>query len=669
MSLHHKYNCKCVDCEHKQHKSSCQCLDCCPKTHEHNCVCNECKPKHKHNCACNSCHPSNCLCKECKPKHSHNCQCSNCKKHSHHCKCSDCIPSHDHHCQCSECKPPHHHHCNNCEPQKNDCTHRNFINHNDELRHILGDLQYKKAPCLPTFNSEELKYQCHHYNGEFHKGLTHGHTTGSLTNTHDYKKMVKALVNNDQQLLSTVPLNPGAQMLLANPLASLSSPLIGAPQQSLYLTIPPSLSSVSGASDMVENYSMMFVRDVSFTNYNTDPNIALLLDSSHMNNPDILTNLLYKPTGTFGPKTLFRGISNEELVGPYVSQMLLLNVPVGGGIIMPQKYLSLAKRNVAVGRIEWGTTNTETITMQNTLINLLPPLNQLDTTHTYIYNGRALGEAVHNDVAYQFYYQSAQILTKLGAHQNPGFPTYPNQSSFITGSSSPCILTAIGEVTELSLKHAWYWKWQVYRKLRPEVFGLWIDNVKSGLVTNIPNYDISNVVLNNNILNVIHPIYNSYTLAQCYREGSPTHPSYPAGHAVCAGANCTLLKIFYDGNQSWSSLTGVIAGSLAPIAGPVQADITGINLISYIDGDAGNMTVGGEINKLASNVSLGRDWAGVHYRSDSIGGMLLGEEIAIKYMEDMLSAGVENYLDGSAPAITFKKFDGSLYTVRPTLCK
>lgn len=32
-----------------------------------------------------------------------------------------------------------------------------------------------------------------------------------------------------------------------------------------------------------------------------------------------------------------------------------------------------------------------------------------------------------------------------------------------------------------------------------------------------------------------------------------------------------------------------------------------------------------EINKLALNIVKGREWAGIHYPSDSIAGLLLGE--------------------------------------------
>jgi hypothetical protein len=46
------------------------------------------------------------------------------------------------------------------------------------------------------------------------------------------------------------------------------------------------------------------------------------------------------------------------------------------------------------------------------------------------------------------------------------------------------------------------------------------------------------------------------------------------------------------------------------------------------------LTLGNEINTLASNIVLGRDAAGVHYRSDSSQGLLVGEEQAIGLLCD-----------------------------------
>jgi membrane-associated phospholipid phosphatase len=122
-------------------------------------------------------------------------------------------------------------------------------------------------------------------------------------------------------------------------------------------------------------------------------------------------------------------------------------------------------------------------------------------------------------------------------------------------------------------------------------------------------------------------------------EGSPTHPSYPAGHAAIAGACVTVLKAFFDENALFPE--------------PVEPNSTGLALHAY----KGSLTIGAELNKLASNITLGRDWAGVHYRSDGTEGMLLGEEVAISLLKDWRDA------HPSSPKLTVKKFSGDIITI------
>ncbi len=42
----------------------------------------------------------------------------------------------------------------------------------------------------------------------------------------------------------------------------------------------------------------------------------------------------------------------------------------------------------------------------------------------------------------------------------------------------------------------------------------------------------------------------------------------------------------------------------------------------------------GELNKLASNIAMGRNFAGIHYRADADLGISLGESIAISCLQD-----------------------------------
>lgn len=67
------------------------------------------------------------------------------------------------------------------------------------------------------------------------------------------------------------------------------------------------------------------------------------------------------------------------------------------------------------------------------------------------------------------------------------------------------------------------------------------------------------------------------------------------------------------------------------IPAPVESSSDGLSLLPY---DGSPLTIGGELNKLASNISIGRDTAGVHWRSDGFEGLKLGEAAAIGILQD-----------------------------------
>jgi hypothetical protein len=70
------------------------------------------------------------------------------------------------------------------------------------------------------------------------------------------------------------------------------------------------------------------------------------------------------------------------------------------------------------------------------------------------------------------------------------------------------------------------------------------------------------------------------------------------------------------------------------------------------------LTVGGELNKLVSNVSLaGRGGAGVHSRSDYVASLGLGEAVAIGILEEQQRTYAEEY------SFPLTKFDGETITI------
>jgi hypothetical protein len=188
------------------------------------------------------------------------------------------------------------------------------------------------------------------------------------------------------------------------------------------------------------------------------------------------------------------------------------------------------------------------------------------------------------------------------------------------------------------------------RRLRPEEFGALVHKQLGGVPGHTFDYPINQEILRINgtpptVLDQIRAKFSSYLLPQAFPEGSPIHPAYPSGHATIAGACVTILKAFFKEDF--------------PIPKPVQANSTGTNLIDATNFDGSPLTeelkVGNELNKLASNIAIGRDIAGVHWRSDYTQGLLLGEQVAISILKDQEETYLEKY------CISFHKFDGTTY--------
>ena len=91
---------------------------------------------------------------------------------------------------------------------------------------------------------------------------------------------------------------------------------------------------------------------------------------------------------------------------------------------------------------------------------------------------------------------------------------------------------------------------------------------------------------------------------------------------------------------------------------PVVPSDDGLALLDYTGSDANQLTVGGEMNKLAANIAIGRNHAAVHWRSDYQQSLGLGEAVAISVLRDQRRTCNENFL-----GFTFTRFDGTKITV------
>ena len=480
----------------------------------------------------------------------------------------------------------------------------------------------RRIPTPPQIsNGDETRYP--NFIGNFSQGLPHD-SIGEVDPA-AYKALLRAVDTGRPSDFAKIPL--GGTVKLSGPQGGLAYDLEGT--DCGQLTIPPSpkLASAERAGEMVEDYWMALARDIPFSLYGEEPITAAAL---------VELNKLFdfkgpKIKGQTTAATLFRGITPGDLIGPYLSQFFLLPMSFGTLSIV-QKF------NTYAANTDYMTDFASWLAVQNGKGPF--PANIISGT-SYIKNGRDLGAWVHADISFQAYLFAAQWLLTHGATLNPGNPYLASKNQVgVQTFGSQYILDLLGEVTNRALKAMWYQKWFVHRTLRPAKFGGLVHNT----ITGVAKYPINHEVLNSQAVAQTFAKYGTYLLPAAYPEGGPQHPAYGEGHGVIAGACVTALKAFFDDTFVLPS--------------PIVASDDGQTLVPYTGADAGQITVGGELNKLASNVALGRDMAGVHWRSDAKEALLLGEAVTISILRDQRSTYNEPF-DG----FTFTKFDGRTITV------
>ncbi len=272
------------------------------------------------------------------------------------------------------------------------------------------------------------------------------------------------------------------------------------------------------------------------------------------------------------------------------------------------------------------------------------PADLFDGTKRYIRNMRDIGQYVHVDALYEAYLNACLILLGMNAPLDAGNPYNPPKPASTTQIGfrtfgGPHILSLVCEAATRALKVVWHQKWFVHRRLRPEAYGGLIHQTNSGTKV----YPVDAQALNSQAVANAFTKNGTYLLPLAFSEGSPTHPAYGAGHATVAGACVTLLKAFFDENTI--------------ITNPVVATADGTDLVPYTGADAGNLTVGGELNKVAANVAIARNMAGVHWRSDYFDSIRLGERVAICILSNQRKDYNEDY------SFSFTNFDGKPITI------
>lgn len=468
-----------------------------------------------------------------------------------------------------------------------------------------------------------------------------------------YQSFINALNSGDPNEYEKIVL--GGKRKLVQPLTPLAVSLNGLNTTQLAIPVPPTLDSAEQAAEFIEIAWQQLLQDIPFSEFRSDTTNPLILaavkDLNRLSafkgpkqNGKVTPELLFRGTAIYADasgRTIYYTLPGVD-VGPYVSQFLLRPVPAG-----THSYPQLNRVPLAIPENSFQTNYEEWLLVQNggdpgrTI--------KFDSTRRYFINGRDQSEIAHTPPP--VYGNAALILLAkpvsndplgggVGSPYNVGNP-YNKSKTQVGGSGTfgpGYSQSLIGWVSPHAIRAAYWQKWYVHRRLRAEAYGGLVHNNK----VNKTNYPLNSEVFKSEALDRIFSKNKSYLLPQAFPEGAPFHSSYPGGASVSAGASVTILKALFD--ESYVIPNPVIPDPKDPS-----------KLIPY---QGPPLTVGGELNKLAANIGLGRDSAGIHWRTDAAASLALGEAIAIGILKDEKLTFRETF-----EGFTFTKFDGKKVTI------
>jgi len=506
-------------------------------------------------------------------------------------------------------------------------------------------------------NGDAARFTDH--SGSWSKCLPHPYL--GIVNNQAWQSLTYALgtgrFQDFQNIIVGNPHGPGFTGTLNGPDSALAFNLEGLDSHAFGIPPAPSITSAQTADEMVEHFWAAFMRDVNFTDYATSPLAAQACAE--------LNGLSYvRSQGSIfpypvTPQNLFRGqfyAGDGNVQGPYISQLMLQPTMMGVQPIsqMLQRFLSVSE-----GGADYCTQPAEYLQIESGF----PPNASLryDSTYRFLRMGRDTSAYTHVDALHQAYFVAVLVLATINTPLNPGNPYIdsPSQHGFATLgslSSQAGPVDALGTIPEMAtraLAAVWFHKWIVNLRQRPEEMGALVQ----ALMTNQRPMPQSAPYLHRDLLNSAalarsFSQYGTYLLPLVFPEGAPTHPCYPTGHGTVGGAAIAAIKFFFDCNQP-----------IRPLLQAIGRDVyvpseDGLSLEVYTGADRDELTINGELSKLASNVTIGHGiHAGIHFRSSSYWSNLLGEAVGISILQDRAGAYAEPF------TINITKLDGTTATI------
>ncbi|MBR0736138.1 vanadium-dependent haloperoxidase [Bradyrhizobium liaoningense] len=522
-----------------------------------------------------------------------------------------------------------------------------------EVRGICAS-NNEKIPVAPhPANGDEARYT--NKIGSDSRGLPHD-KRGEVA-PEAWQALYTACQSGDPADFEKIPL--GGTRKLINPLGTLAVSLCGINPTQIGIPPAPALASAERAGEAVEVYWQSLLRDVPLTELRDDTsNRDVLAATEEINKLADFRGP--KSGGRVTPGTLFRANAlyfdagdpkgrsvtpPGVLDGPLISQFLLRDAPYATQWISAQIRTASPASEFLTDYDEW-------LAIQNGAA----PKRQLqfDATPRYITTARDLAEYIHAGPALGW--AAALLLATPGGGADKrysgiyppaepvSYPSNPYRKSKTQGPGGgsfglPYVQALLATGISNSVRASYWQKYFVHRAVRPEAYGALAHH---RLANGVSDYPLHDDFLESEALARSKAKYGTYLLSQTYPEGAPFHSTYPGGATGVGAVTATILKAFFDESRV--------------IANPVQPDPADPTRLVPYDGPP--LTVGGELNKLAVNFGFGRNWAGIHWRSDASASMAIGEEVAICMLRDE-RATLREPFDG----FSFTRFDGSRVTI------
>ncbi|CAN0377619.1 unnamed protein product, partial [Ascophyllum nodosum] len=503
------------------------------------------------------------------------------------------------------------------------------------------------------------------FDGQFHKSLPHDEV--GRVDPEAYQLLLDCIESNDINVCDQVPsgVESGGRKLV-DPLGGGGHQVDGADSDNIFIRQPDNLLSERLAAQQAEVYWMALLRDIPFSQFGTNNTVQMA--AANLQGFDAFNGLSISrdADGNIDPmQDLFRtdwpGVSS----GPVVSQFMLANFDIDGIVVEPKAKTLVPEMEYMTGVDTW-------LNVQN---GGVPEDTLFVDEPLFIRNGRDLAALAVNDVLYTEALRTILIMFDEGILAEAGpYGSSTRQEGFTTlGTSHYIHGMAAGSS---STRHAWYAKWQIHRVLRPEAYGGLLHFVINGpLEVPLP----ASIVNNTELLNAVESLNQAqnggtdrvFLLPMAVGEGSPVHPAYPSGHAINLGAYITVLKAFLGfelGQRCFPSpMISNDAGTDRIPFVPSDGDRVGTCINEDGEEEVG-LTYEGELNKVTSNVAIGRSHLGVHWRMDGVFGAEMGEAGAIRRLQQELG-GLPEARDTEGPippaSYKFRLYSGTMIELFP----